>query len=144
MLAVTHAITGAAIAKIFPNPAIGYFFAFLSHPVLDYIPHWDLKTRQSRHSLPKIIIYSLLDAFLGFFIGYLLFKPYLPALTIFISIFLAQLLDWLEAPYTVFKWKFPPFSLVKEFQHQIHNKLAFPEGLYTQFIVIFFLLMLSR
>ncbi len=143
MLAATHAITGAALAKISPYPTMGYFLALLSHPLLDYIPHWDLRTRHSNRTKSQVIIFSLIDAFLGFAIGIILFGKSVPLYQLVLTMLLAQLPDWLEAPYTIFNWKFPPFSWIKSFQHQIHNKLPFPDGLFTQLIVIFFFLLIS-
>ena len=44
MLPSLHILTGAAIAKIIPNKAIAYPLAFLSHFILDAIPHRDFET----------------------------------------------------------------------------------------------------
>ncbi|MFC1649445.1 hypothetical protein ACFL2C_01870 [Patescibacteria group bacterium] len=41
MLVTTHAITGAAISSIVPNPIMSVPIAFGSHFVLDAIPHYD-------------------------------------------------------------------------------------------------------
>lgn len=143
MLAASHAITGAVIAKLAPTPTIGYIVAFISHPILDSIPHWDLMTRHNNRSKKRIVIYSLFDASVGFILGLLLFKTAIPPFQLLLTMAAAQLLDWLEAPYIVFNWKFPPFSWVKLFQHKIHHKLSFPDGLLTQLILIFFLLLIS-
>lgn len=144
MLALTHSIVGASIAKLAPTPAAGYLLAVISHPILDSIPHWDMRTRHVKRPIKKIISYSLLDASLGFILGFLLFSNLVPAEQLLITIFAAQSIDWFEAPYTVLNFKFPPFSWVKRFQHFAHQKLPFPDGLYTQLIVIFFMLLVSR
>jgi hypothetical protein len=143
MLAATHAIAGAALLKISPNPFSGYLLALLSHPILDFIPHWDMKTRHVIRPKKFIIFYSMVDASIGFFLGFLLFSNSIPPMQLALAMFLAQLPDWLEAPYSVLDFKFPPFSWIKSFQHRVHNKLAFPNGLLTQFILIFLLLLLS-
>jgi xanthosine utilization system XapX-like protein len=40
----THAVVGAAVATLFPsNPVLAFVGGFLSHFVLDAIPHWDYK-----------------------------------------------------------------------------------------------------
>lgn len=36
-----HILAGAAIATRVSNPAYGFIFAFLSHYLLDFIPHWE-------------------------------------------------------------------------------------------------------
>jgi len=42
MILTPHAILGATLANIFPNePALGFSLAFVSHYVLDVIPHAD-------------------------------------------------------------------------------------------------------
>ena len=144
MLAATHAITGAIIAKVTPDPILGYALALASHPLLDYLPHWDLRTRHSRRPLQHTVVISLVDAGIGFFLGFLIAGNSIPPLRLLTTMFVAQLPDWLEAPYVVFGWKFPPFSWIKSLQHTIHKKLPFPDGIYTQLILIFLLLLLSK
>lgn len=39
MIIACHVLVGAAIAEKTQNPALGLLFAFLSHYVLDFIPH---------------------------------------------------------------------------------------------------------
>lgn len=39
MIITCHLLFGAAIAQKTQNPALGLFFAFLSHFLLDFIPH---------------------------------------------------------------------------------------------------------
>lgn len=41
MLFTTHAIVGAALGAATQNPALGFFSGFLSHHILDSIPHFD-------------------------------------------------------------------------------------------------------
>jgi hypothetical protein len=44
MTLATHAVVGAAVAQLFPqHPIIAFSAAFLSHFLLDAIPHWDYK-----------------------------------------------------------------------------------------------------
>ncbi|HPW34711.1 MAG TPA: hypothetical protein PK367_03085 [Candidatus Paceibacterota bacterium] len=46
MTLTTHALIGATAAQLFPkNPLIGFFVAFLSHFIIDMIPHWDYKLK---------------------------------------------------------------------------------------------------
>ena len=40
MLIAPHAVTGATIAVLFPNPAVALPLVVASHFVLDIIPHW--------------------------------------------------------------------------------------------------------
>ena len=144
MLAITHAVVGASLFLAAPTPSFGYMAAFLSHPILDYIPHWDMKTRQMKRSTNHTIFFSLIDAFTGFALGFLLFRNLIPPTQLLLAMFLAQAFDWFEAPYTILNWKFPPFSWVKRFQHLVHQKLPFPDGLLTQIITVFFMLLILR
>jgi hypothetical protein len=42
VILANHAITGAALASLTPNePLVGFSVGFLSHFILDAIPHWD-------------------------------------------------------------------------------------------------------
>ncbi len=46
MILSTHAVLGAAVARLFPhNPVLGFFLGFISHFVFDAIPHWDYSLR---------------------------------------------------------------------------------------------------
>lgn len=46
MILATHSIVGAALATLAPkNPLIGFSVAFISHFVIDAIPHWDYRLR---------------------------------------------------------------------------------------------------
>jgi hypothetical protein len=49
MILTTHAITGAAVASAMPNhPVLGFTAGFVSHFLLDAIPHWDYELRSSK------------------------------------------------------------------------------------------------
>lgn len=144
MLATTHSLTGAVIAKLAPTPTLGYAAALLSHPILDYIPHWDMRTRHTKRPMNHIVIFSLIDAVVGLSLGFLLMKAVVPPTQLFFTMAFAQLPDWIEAPYLVFGWKFPPFSWIRSFQHKVHNKLPFPDGFLSQLILIFFLLLITK
>ena len=47
MILTTHAIVGAAAGRIFLNPLMAFAVGFISHFILDVIPHWGygLKSR---------------------------------------------------------------------------------------------------
>lgn len=60
MLLAPHILVGAAVAANTPNIFLGLLFAFLSHFILDRIPHWEysieplkqIKTRGTKHCMP--------------------------------------------------------------------------------------------
>lgn len=41
MLFTTHAVTGAAIGALVQSPILAFIFGFISHHILDSIPHFD-------------------------------------------------------------------------------------------------------
>ena len=64
MLTITHAMAGAAIASVIPNPAISLPLAFGSHFVMDRAPHWpddDTKKKLAK----RIYIIVLIDVFVA-------------------------------------------------------------------------------
>lgn len=140
MLATSHALVGAAIAAATTSAgwrtAAGFIIALLSHPLLDFIPHWDLYTRYTPRSKLSLIAWSLTDAALGILSGIWLFRHQVPLLPLLLTMLLAQAPDWLEAPYHLFNWHFPPFSTIKRLQSSWHHKLGLPWGLVTQIVCL--------
>jgi len=75
MLLTPHILVGAAVASKFSNPLLGLLFAFLSHFLLDRIPHWEysaealkqIRTRGIRYCMP-ILLRVFMDVSLGFII----------------------------------------------------------------------------
>ncbi|MFC1653273.1 hypothetical protein ACFL1M_00295 [Patescibacteria group bacterium] len=144
MLAASHAIAGAIIASAASTPEVGYLAALISHPLLDLFPHWDFNTRHNIQTKWQIIYSSLLDAGVGFAIGLALFSETTDWKVLVATMFIAQLPDWIEAPYHVFEWDFPPFSTIKRLQHFWHTKLDWPWGFIPQAAVVLFAIFLSR
>ncbi|MBI4034874.1 MAG: hypothetical protein HY381_00570, partial [Candidatus Chisholmbacteria bacterium] len=105
MLAASHALTGAVIASLTPSPSLGYLLALLSHPLLDFVPHWDFNIRLTHKSKFRILTISLLDASLGIISGFLLFGSSISPLRLLATMLLAQAPDWFEAPYHLFNWR---------------------------------------
>jgi len=136
MLAASHVLIGASLARLVPNPAVGLPLALGLHFLGDLLPHWDLRTRHAVRSKLKIIALSLTDAGIGFIIGWWLFSRTVPAPYLIAIMFTAQLPDWLEAPYHIFEWNFPPFSSIKKLQSRLHHKLDLPWGLVWQMLVV--------
>lgn len=107
MIELPHTIIGATIATKMGNPALSLPIAFLSHFILDLLPHWNPgiykelnhKSEVSKRS-KKIILADCLAALL---IGTLLALRFHPNLgkvaTIMAACFLAVLPDLAEAPY---------------------------------------------
>ena len=136
MLAASHAIAGAIIASQVADPGIGYAAALISHPLLDLFPHWDFNTRHKDQTKWHILWTSLLDAFIGYTVGLILFSRIVDWKILMITMFIAQLPDWIEAPFHVFNWSFFPFVTVKKIQHYWHTKLDWPWGFLPQIGVL--------
>ncbi|MBU1085032.1 MAG: hypothetical protein ABIJ43_05980 [Candidatus Beckwithbacteria bacterium] len=135
MLDASHAIIGASIAKLIPNPYLGFPLSLLSHFLADLCPHWDYGGRSIKRPKLKLIILALSDALIGFSLGYLIFSSTVPTWYLLSMMFTAQLPDWLEAPYHIFNFNFPPFSSIKKLQSKLHSKMDFPWGLVTQITI---------
>lgn len=129
MLNISHAVIGASIAAVVPDPKIGLPLAYLSHHLADMVPHWDFNIRHNGFSKTKMLAVALVDAAEGLLLGWLLFKNQVPNLYLLAAMLFAQGPDWLEGPYRVFDWHFPPFSWIKKLQSFFHNKLDLPWGL---------------
>lgn len=136
MLVSSHALIGASIAKLFPNPLLGYPLALGFHFLADLIPHWDFRTRYTQRSKLNTIFICLADAAIGFCFGFIIFKTTVPLTYLFPMMFVAQLPDWLEGPYHIFDWNFPPFSSIKKLQSRLHRKLDLPWGLVWQILIV--------
>lgn len=136
MLAASHAIAGALIASQAGSPDIAIMGALISHPLLDLFPHWDFETRHTKRSMVLTIAMSLADSFAGFAIGFLLFYKTVDPILLLIAMFAAQLPDYLEAPYRIFNWKFPPFNTIKRLQSLWHTKLDWPWGFIPQIALL--------
>ncbi len=144
MTATAHSLIGAAIVTKIPDPAISLPLAFLSHFVMDKIPHWDIMTNHPK-SPKRIVIESAIDVLLGFVLSILIFgfNP-----LILCAAFLAQLPDWLEIPYTIFGKRFFFTDLNYKIQKWVHDfwfdsRLPAPWGIVTQVIVVILFILLS-
>lgn len=76
MLGSTHIIVGGAVAQSTGNYPLGLSLAFLSHFVLDAIPHLDFEVAEDKNPKPYQYILASLDSLLGFailiYLGYTL------------------------------------------------------------------------
>src|SRR3989344_4658712 len=130
MVLSTHAVAGVALARLFPqNPVLGFGAAFVSHFVLDMIPHWDyrlasLEAGASGRKIDKefkinpAFVADLMkigaDILIGLIVAFLVFYPAskLDLLVLFLGVSGAILPDFLQFVF----YKFRPFWL-KPLQH---------------------------
>lgn len=143
MTATAHALVGASIATMIPNPAIALPLVFLSHFLLDKIPHWDPLTNKLNKTFPRILTEIGFDYVISYVLVILIFGvlfqsqnlPYL-----LLAAFISQLPDTLEAPYILTKKHFPVFYQLYQVQHWFHDvlfnaRLKAPWGIVTQVVV---------
>lgn len=132
MTATAHALVGGAIASAIPNPALGIPLAFLSHPILDMIPHWDLGIGWRKKNKITLFAESVLDLAVGIVVAYFIFGQNLNPIYFLSCIFFSEVWDILMMPYLLWGWDFPPFSTAYSWQHKIQANTKLPWGILTQ------------
>lgn len=144
MTATAHALVGGAIAFSVQNPALGVTLSFLSHPLLDFIPHWDFGWGWRQKTKLKLFCEASLDLAAGVLLSYALFGQYINHYYFFGCVFVSLLWDFLEIPYWFFNWRFFPFSLSHSIQHQIQGKARLPWGVVTQIVTVGVIMLLLQ
>lgn len=132
MTATAHALVGAAIVSVVPEPVIGLSLAFTSHILLDMIPHWDEGRGWRKKTKLQLLGQGTFDLSLGFVLSYLVFGIHLNFYYFLASFIAALFLDLAQVPYWILNWRFPPFSWIYKFQHNIQGKAAPLFGIFTQ------------
>lgn len=132
MTATAHAIIGGAIAASISDPVIGISLAFISHPLMDIVPHWDLGIGWRQKSKIKLFTQATSDLVLGVIVAYLLFGHNVPLWYFLACVLASESWDLAEIPYWFFRWNFAPWSWVYQFQHHIQGKAGLPWGIVTQ------------
>lgn len=147
MTATGHALIGTIIAAKVGNPALAIPIAIGSHFLADALPHWDTGTNRKTKSRKTFLAESAFDVLLGFVLSWLLIVWVFPTTNVpyaFLIIIMAQLPDWLTAPYTFFNMNFFPFSNVYHFQKKFDNRLDGPWGVINQVAVVLTLIIFGR
>jgi SNF family Na+-dependent transporter len=132
MILTPHAIVGATLANIFPDdPALGFGLAFVSHYVLDILPHteydignfYDKKTRTLNNIFKNKrtfvnFLFIVVDFIVAVILCVLLFvRSEKSAVVTFMGILGGLLPDFFQFMY--FKFKGEPWK----FYQNIHDKL---------------------
>lgn len=144
MTATAHAVIGASIAKVLPNPYLGLPLALISHFIVDKIPHWDPMTDKAKKTKRLIWIETLTDVAVSFILVAILANFFWTKISpsyLFLSAFVSQLPDWLEVPYVFFQQKITPFYQIYLGQKWIHDvwfdaRLSAPWGVIIQLLVM--------
>lgn len=136
MILAKHAIAGAAVASLTPNePLIGFATGFLSHFILDAIPHWDysLDSKKEDENNPmnddmiinraftKDLLKISFDGIVGILVSYLIFYFFLKisVVVILCGAIGAMIPDALQFVYM--KWRHEPFVSLYRFHLWIHS-----------------------
>ena len=144
MLETPHAIVAASIAVKIGNPYLAIPLSFISHFVLDEVPHWNphitSKTGDVKVIDPKSFKLILADSILALVSGIYIAASVLPdtrkALLILVCCFVAVLPDLVEAPYIFLNYKKEWIHKWLFFQkkHQFNTNIVW--GLITQVLTI--------
>lgn len=145
MTATSHAVIGTIIAAKIGNPALAIPLALASHVALDMIPHWDTAYHSSQKDRKRIFVETLGDVILGFSLSYSIIVFLFPQTNIFYAfsmVIIAQLPDWLFAPYYFFDWK--AFKWAYDFGKRTNIDLDKPWGVITQIVTVLVVIFLGK
>ncbi len=172
MTLTTHAIAGAAVAELFPtHPVLGFIAGFLSHFLLDAIPHWDYKIL-SNYANPDVataqnqlgvgssanikmdrnfyldLIRIGSDGLLGFALAFIIWHPggFHEEWIVFLGAFAGMLPDFLQFVYTRFPYQ--PIVALQDFHRFMHAKLKLNNqpifGIVSQVVVITAIVLITK
>lgn len=152
MLETPHVIIGATIAAKIANPLISLPLAFLSHLVLDLVPHWnpelhgEMRKYGKTSSRSNLII--LADVILSLGFGFWIASQVLPnlekAAVIIFASFLAVVVDVIEGFYFFLGAKHQFLKNLISFQRRYQKRFPLIPGLLTQVAVILLSLYILR
>jgi len=144
MLETPHVMVGAAIATTIPNPIISLPLAFLSHLVLEKVPHWNPHLNTEKKTFGKItkkstyivVADSTLALFSGLGIALLKSQNFGQFVVIILACFFSILPDLIEAPYFFLNLKSKFIEKWIKFQKSLQVDASPLPGLATQLITI--------
>lgn len=140
MLETPHVAVGAAIATKIPNPMLSIPLAFLSHFVLEGIPHWNphIVAETKKYGMPtkKSIKIITVDVILALTVGFIIAWWSLPdikhAINIIAASFFSVLPDLVESPYFFLKMRTNFLKKWLNFQKSLQVDTTFFWGMLNQ------------
>ncbi len=147
MTATGHAIIGTVIAAKIGNPLLAIPIALASHFVADALPHWDTGYHRKQKTRNSFFIQSAADVLIGFFASWAIITVFFPGTDLLYTYFIvlvAQLPDWLTAPYLFFNFNFPPFNWVYRMQKLFDTHMGMPWGFINQVAIAAAVIILGR
>ena len=145
MLETPHVVVGAAIASKIANPFLSIPISFVSHFVLEKVPHWNphLNTETEKYGKPtkKSTIIAALDITTSLVIGSLIaYKAYpntAQSINILACCLMASLPDIVEGPYFFLGYRNKILKKWIEWQKSIQIDTKFIPGVISQLTTIF-------
>jgi hypothetical protein len=144
MLELPHAVVGATIAVLIPEPAISLPLALASHFIMDLYPHWNPHIGQELKRFGKItsptmaILWADSTSALIICLAFakLLLPDYSRAAILLLCCFLSVLPDVIEIPIFIFHKKWAFLKKLARIFSKLQSRLPVPAGIYTQIIVL--------
>jgi len=146
MIFTTHIIVGGTTGSIINNPYLAFAGGFISHHIIDAIPHLDpgsftrLQPKKKFWEVPKIIAVIFADVAVGSVVFYLLWRyagyP-LPMLAGAVGAVISDVVD--NGPWQDTIRKYSPFKKFHVF-HEKYHRTVLPQqwllGILTQLVLI--------
>lgn len=145
MTATAHAVIGTVIAAKIGNPQLAIPLALLSHLAADMVPHWDTAFDSATKDRKRILVETVGDVLLGLSLSYSVIIFLFPQTNLayaFMMIIVAQLPDWMFAPYYFFGWK--NFKWAYDLGKNTNINLDKPWGILTQIFSVSVLILLAK
>lgn len=144
MLELPHVAVGSAIAIKIGNPALAIPLAFVSHFVLDQIPHWNphFYTETQKFGKPKkeSTYFALADVGIALAFGLIIALIVLPdinkSILILLCSFVSVLPDLIKSPYFFLKVRKDILTRYVKFERSLQADTNFTAGIATQLIVV--------
>lgn len=143
MVLTVHILIGAAVATRTGNPILGLLFAFLSHYLIDAIPHKEYSIQNIKEgkwqNSSKDFLKIFLDILIGFFLIIIFQGNYFLAFLGGLSAILPDILTFLHFIFP----KIKPLHLLSKFHEKTHwfkhSKIKIPLflGIFTQVLMLF-------
>jgi hypothetical protein len=147
MTSTGHALVGTIIAAKVGNPGLAIPIAIASHFLCDALPHWDTGYAREKESKKRFVAESVIDVILGLVLSYVVIALFFPATSLlyaFLIIIMAQLPDWLTAPYLFLDYKVAPFTWVYKLQKKFDSSIGLPWGFVSQVVLVAALIFLVK
>lgn len=157
MMATAHSLVAGAIVSRIGDPRLALPLTFVSHFILDSIPHWDFGTNWRKRTKEATGIVAIIDTIIGFTLTWLLYATNTNQLLLASALVVSVLPDWMEAPWYMFfadaKRIGPKPNAgilekltygVYKITNKLHAKAPFPWGFVTQILTVTFFLLLLQ